>query len=158
MSEAVLIALLGFIASIASAFINGYYTVKAARVKQAETVRQPAKPQGKPAPSNGRVLIPVNKPGERKVKQGFLALLKSLALNMLFGFGLFTLEPQSKRKWVYPIAVLSGFISYTIAGLAPYQYHGYGWDENSVAFSLGAWGISFLDILFSWGMKRVYKI
>ena len=172
--EAVLIALLGFIASILSALINGYFTIKAAQIKQNVDIKNVVDVQGKndseqakntnskvdlPKAELPKVDLPKVKEYKTEKKQyGFLALIKAIALNFVFGFGLFSLDGSSKRKWVYPASVLGGFISYIIAGMAPAQYHGYGWDIYSVMFSFGAWGVSFLDIIFTWAMKKVYKL
>lgn len=176
MSEAVLIALLGFIASTLSALISGYFTIKAAQLKQDVDVK--GKNYSEPArnadsnldlpktelPKVEKADLPkvdLPKVNERKAENkqyGFLALIKAIALNFVFGFGLFSLDSSSKRKWVYPASVISGFISYILAGMAPAQYHGYGWDVYSIMFSLGAWGVSFLDIIFTWAMKKTYKL
>ncbi len=172
--EAVLIALLGFVASILSAFINGYFTIKAAQIKQNVNIKNVADNQSKndsdqAKNTNSNVELPkaelpgaeiqkANKYRVQRKQYGFLTLIKAIALNLVFGFGLFSLDSSSKRKWVYPASVISGFISYIIAGMAPAQYHGYGWDIYSVMFSFGAWGISFLDIIFTWVMKKTYKL
>jgi hypothetical protein len=86
------------------------------------------------------------KPDEETQKPSYW---KAIIRHLLLGFGLFYVDKQLKRKWIYPVVAIITPISYYIVWVYDYELAGYTFFGSS-----GIWLLSFVDVLLTCRKRR----
>jgi len=79
----------------------------------------------------------------------FLTFITAFALNFIIGIGLFSLDKQAKRKWIYPLAIVVAYFGYMLSSGVSSD-----WQLITLNFIFITWGISFVDIIYTWSRNR----
>ncbi len=80
---------------------------------------------------------------------------KAVGLHLLFGFGLFYLDTQLKRKWLYPALVFYAVLDYILGpelGIEPFASDAIGFTTFLIA--IGLYILSFIDVIVACKNRR----